>query len=97
MAHYVGILDGNGDIWGVRVPDLPGVNGGGATPEEAITDATSAARDWAEHHEAKGLAIPAPRAISEVLREVENGEATVMIPFSRSVDENPGRTSAPGF
>ena len=29
--HYVGILDGSGDVWGVRVPDVEGCVGGGAT------------------------------------------------------------------
>ncbi len=36
MTHYVGILDGSGTVWGVRVPDLPGCHGGGETPEAAI-------------------------------------------------------------
>ena len=24
MTYYVGILDGRGKVWGVRIPDLPG-------------------------------------------------------------------------
>lgn len=80
MATYVGILDGKGKTWGVRVPDLPGVNGGGATPEEAIADAISAAREWAAHHEAKGVAIPEPRALEAILPELEDGERAVEIP-----------------
>jgi predicted RNase H-like HicB family nuclease len=80
--HYVGILDGNGDVWGVRVPDLPGVHGGGSSPEEAIADATSAAREWVLHAYSKGAAIPAARKLGEVITssEVETGEATVMVP-----------------
>lgn len=42
MAFFVGILDGFRDTWGVRVPDVPSVNGGGGTPEAAIQDAISA-------------------------------------------------------
>jgi predicted RNase H-like HicB family nuclease len=42
MAYYVGILEGEGDVWSIRIPDLPGCHGGGASPEEAISDATSA-------------------------------------------------------
>lgn len=80
MAHYVGILDGSDSVWGVRVPDLPGVHGGGETPEAAIADTISAAREWAAHVTAKGTAIPAPRTLQEVLSEAEDGEATVMIP-----------------
>lgn len=81
MAHYVGILDGAGKVWGVRVPDLPGVHGGGETPEEAIADAISAAREWAAQVASKGAAIPAPRTLQEVLPEAEEGEATVMVPL----------------
>ena len=36
VTQYVGILDGSGTVWGVRVPDLPGCHGGGETPEAAI-------------------------------------------------------------
>jgi hypothetical protein len=42
MAYYVAILDGAGDFWGVRIPDLSGSLGGGPTPEAAIAEATSA-------------------------------------------------------
>ena len=44
MTQYIGVLDGSGKTYGVRIPDLPGCYGGGATPEAAITDAMSAAR-----------------------------------------------------
>ncbi|TIR56134.1 MAG: type II toxin-antitoxin system HicB family antitoxin, partial [Mesorhizobium sp.] len=35
MTHYIGVLDGADNVWGIRVPDLPGCHGGGASPEEA--------------------------------------------------------------
>ncbi|MCC6888401.1 MAG: type II toxin-antitoxin system HicB family antitoxin [Hyphomicrobiales bacterium] len=80
--HYVGILDGRGGVWGVRIPDLPGVHGGGRSPEEAIADAISAAREWVAHTTAKSLSVPTARDLAEVLAsgEVETGEATVMVP-----------------
>jgi predicted RNase H-like HicB family nuclease len=85
MPHYVGILDGSGDIWGVRVPDLPGCHGGGDTAEAAIADAISAAREWAEHRNAKGAATPAPRPLRQIIRDgeldVRAGETAVMIPL----------------
>ena len=31
MAFFVGILDGRDDVWGVRISDVPGCFGGGAT------------------------------------------------------------------
>jgi predicted RNase H-like HicB family nuclease len=45
---FVGILDGSNGVWGVRIPDVPGCHGGGATPEEAIADAISALSEMAE-------------------------------------------------
>ena len=45
MTYYVGVLDGGGEVWGVRIPDIPGCVGGGATPEAAIADAAEALRD----------------------------------------------------
>ena len=85
MKHYVGILDGAGDVWGVRVPDLPGCHGGGATPEDAIADATSAVREWAEARAARSSALPAARTVAELVRTGEidtaGGESAVMIPL----------------
>ena len=58
MTNYVGILDGSGKTWGVRIPDLPGCYGGGASAEAAIDDAASAAREWLAQQLSKGLAQP---------------------------------------
>ncbi|MDX8441180.1 type II toxin-antitoxin system HicB family antitoxin [Mesorhizobium australafricanum] len=84
MAHYVGILDGADDTWGVRIPDLAGCHGGGKNPEEAIADATSAVREWIEARLAKRLPLPVPNTIAELLRQGEfdssAGESAVMIP-----------------
>lgn len=84
MTHYVGILDGSEVVWGVRVPDLPGCHGGGASPEEAIADVTSAVREWAEARLAKHLPLPGSRTVAELLKQGEidiaSGESAVMIP-----------------
>jgi len=92
MPYFVGILDGSGDVWGVRVPDFPGVHGGGSSPEAAITDATSALREVAEINYNEGAAIPSARGLQEVLAEVEAGEAAVLLPLvierGRSVRTN---------
>ena len=77
MATYIGILDGQGTAYGVRIPDLPGANGGGASPDEAIADAISAAGEWVAHHLAEGAAIPPPRQLNAILPEIEEGETPV--------------------
>jgi predicted RNase H-like HicB family nuclease len=87
MPRYVGILDGSGGAWGVRVPDLPGCHGGGDTAEAAIADAISAAREWAEHRDAKGSVMPVPRPLSQIIADgeldVSAGETAVMLPLLR--------------
>lgn len=84
--HYVGILDGKGTVWGVRVPDLPGCYGGGTSPREAVSDAIAAARDWAAHQRASGAPISMARSIDEVRADPEAafdawGETLVLIPL----------------
>ena len=87
MAYYVGILDGRGKVWGVRVPDLPGVHGGGKSPEDAIADAVKAAREWAAHQTTRGIMIPAPRSVQKIKADASlgvdlaAGESLVMIPL----------------
>jgi predicted RNase H-like HicB family nuclease len=87
VAQYVGILDGSEDVWGVRIPDVPGCHGGGGTPEAAITDTISALREFAAHQQVKGIAIAPPRTVQEVMRDKEaayspeTGEAIVMVPL----------------
>jgi predicted RNase H-like HicB family nuclease len=69
----------------VRIPDLPGCHGGGETPEEAIADATSAAREWADTIIGRRASLPAARSLAEILHDGEvdtaAGESAVMIPL----------------
>ncbi len=85
MIRFIGILDGSDDGWGVRIPDLPGCHGGGANPEAAINDATSAAREWAQHRSTKGVELPAARTLRQIIGDgemnQEAGEIAVMIPL----------------
>jgi predicted RNase H-like HicB family nuclease len=89
MTYFVGILDGAQDIWGVRIPDLPGCYSAGATPDEAISDAVIAARQWAEREAAKGHDIPTPRSVSDVIADptvafdAAVGEICVAVPLLR--------------
>jgi predicted RNase H-like HicB family nuclease len=83
MIYYVGVLDGEGDVWGVRVPDIPGCVGGGATPEAAIADAAAALRDVIGHKREGGFPVPRPSTLSDIVSsgEVAEGESAVMIPL----------------
>jgi predicted RNase H-like HicB family nuclease len=88
MAHYVAILDGASDVWGVRIPDLPRCYGSSVTLEEAIADATPAAREWAADAIAGGQSLPSPRSVREIIADPEAefkpaaGESLVMIPLN---------------
>lgn len=85
MTHYIGILDGNGDVWGVRIPDCPGAYGGGATTSEAITSAIVGLRVWAEATIKDGDPLPVARTLQEIAADEESapqaGEVAVMIPL----------------
>jgi predicted RNase H-like HicB family nuclease len=84
MTDYIGILDGAGDTWGVRIPDLPGCHGGGATAAAALADAISAAREWAEHCRAAGGSLPIARSLPEIGAaeriDAAAGEIAVLVP-----------------
>ena len=84
MTNYIGILDGSGKVFGVRIPDLPGCYGGGATPEAAIADAMSAAREWIAHRETNGESAPKPSAMAQILIaetiDAAQNEAAVIVP-----------------
>ena len=92
MTNYVGILDGSGKTWGVRIPDLPGCYGGGASAEAAIDDAASAAREWLAQQLSKGLAQPKARNLAAIIKageiDASNQETAVII----SVILDSGRT-----
>jgi predicted RNase H-like HicB family nuclease len=84
MADYVGIIDESDGTWGVRIPDLPGCYGAGASAEAAIADAASAAREWIEHQAGGAQAQPKARTTAEILAsgdiDVAAGEAAVIVP-----------------
>lgn len=89
MPHFVGIADGKGDVWGVRVPDMPGCYGGGATPEAAIQDVIRAMSIWADASIEEGREIPTARQVTDVLADPETeydaaaGETIVLLPLVR--------------
>lgn len=97
MTQYVGILDGADDVWGIRIPDLPGCHGAGATAEEARSDAIGALREYVAALLARGVKIPAPRTMTVVRADPESDydadrESFIMVPLlmdkARSVRAN---------
>ena len=83
MTNYVGILDGSGKSWGVRIPDCPGAYGAGSTPDVAVSSAIKGLSAWAEATMRDGDPIPAARTLTEILAagEMEAGESTVLVPL----------------
>jgi predicted RNase H-like HicB family nuclease len=86
VSSYVGILDGGGTVWGIRLPDVPGCHGGGATPEAALTDAISALRELAAHYAATGIALPRARSMADIIRDKSSEydptrESLVLVPL----------------
>ena len=97
MTQYVGILDGTGDVWGIRIPDFPGCHGAGATADDARHDAIGALREYVATLLARGTSVPLPRTIAEVRTDTKsdfdaNRESFVMVPLlldrARSVRAN---------
>jgi hypothetical protein len=81
VTYFVGILDGQHDVRGVRVPDLRGCHGGRCSPEAAIQDAISALFEMAE--EARGITPCDAAAIARdpsAELNVAAGESLVLLP-----------------
>ena len=74
MTSFTALIDGKADAYGVYFPDLPGCVAMGATLDQAIVSAADAMRDWADVTVEKGAAIPAPRALEDLLVDPEVAE-----------------------
>ncbi len=87
MTYYIGILDGSGDVWGVRIPDCPGAFGAGASAEAAIQSAINGLATWADATLKDGDSLPAARTLAEISANpddaprIEDGDVAVMIPL----------------
>jgi predicted RNase H-like HicB family nuclease len=83
MAYYIGILDGSGKVWGVRFPDVLGCVGAGASPDEAIADATKALRDVMAYKRSERFELPTASAVSDILAsgEIGPGETAILVPL----------------
>jgi predicted RNase H-like HicB family nuclease len=87
MTHYIGVLEGADDNWGVWFPDIMGCVGAGTTREAAIADAASALALVARMTVDDGETLPAARSHSELLKEpwveeaVRKGDVLIAIPL----------------
>ena len=90
--QYIGILDGSGKTYGIRIPDLPGCYGAGGSPEAALTDAMSAARDWIAHRASKGESAPLARGMAQILAAEDVDPAASEIAVLVPVVLDRGRT-----
>ncbi|HTV31950.1 MAG TPA: type II toxin-antitoxin system HicB family antitoxin, partial [Methylocella sp.] len=83
MTNYVGILDGSGKNWGIRIPDCPGAYGAGGTPDLAVSSAIKGLAAWADATMKDGDPIPEARTLAQILAtgEMEAGETSVLIPL----------------
>ena len=71
MSRYAVLIDGKKGAYGVTVPDLTGCTAMGRTIDEAIANAASAMRDWADVLEDSGGKVPRPRVIEAVAKDPE--------------------------
>ena len=87
MVHYVGILEGKGKVWSIRIPDLRGCHGGGKSAADAIANTVVAMRDWADTILGDGHAVPPARDVAIVMKDPDAefdpaaGESLVMLPL----------------
>lgn len=84
MSDYVGILEGGGGNWGVRIFDIDGCVGAGTTAEEAIATATEALRDVVAYKRSGNHPVPSPSGLAHVMAsgEVRAGERAILIPLT---------------
>lgn len=94
MAHYVGILEGKGKTWSIRVPDLRGCHGGGRSASDAITNTIVAMQDWAESVTGDGFPVPPARDVEAIMKDRNAefdpaaGESLVILPLIRETARN---------
>lgn len=75
MVQYWGVLDGADNVWGVFIPDWPGVHGGGATADHAIEDAHSALLEIALMRSPNLHDLPVPTHQLDLLTDPEIADA----------------------
>ena len=79
---YVGILDGSGNVWGVRIPDIDGCVGGGATPEAAISDVTQALRHVLTHRQSSRMPFPEASPVAAILQRNDTAGMINSVPVT---------------
>jgi predicted RNase H-like HicB family nuclease len=81
-------MDLGDGICGIRIPDLPGCHGTGANPADALSDAISAAREWAEHQLGNGYILPPPTDPADLIQpEIQANETIVEVPILAGIGQ----------
>ena len=81
--YILGILDGQQGTYGVRIPDVAGCHGGGATMDEAIQDAISALCEMTDFVDTAAVRdAQAIIARPESAFDAEAGESLVLLPVN---------------
>jgi predicted RNase H-like HicB family nuclease len=75
MTTYFGILEGRGKSWGVWFPDIPGCVAAGYSAEEALENAASALRLFADLDRDEGTLPPPARSPDQLSLDPDVQEA----------------------
>jgi predicted RNase H-like HicB family nuclease len=71
MTRYFALLDGKKGAYGIAFPDIPGCVAMGETVDEAFSNAIVALRDVISETRVQGGAVPEPRSLEELSRDME--------------------------
>jgi predicted RNase H-like HicB family nuclease len=72
------LCEGDGGGYIAFVPDLKGCVGDGSTPEEAVTDARSAIKEWIDEAVRLGRVVPPPNsAVRKIVKERQDLQSLV--------------------
>jgi predicted RNase H-like HicB family nuclease len=89
--RYLAFMDGKAGAYGISFPDLPGCVAMGATPEEALAEATDVLFVWIADAEARGQRVPSPtpleraKDLEELDEMLADGAVLVSVPLIRTV------------
>lgn len=93
MSIYYGVLETDGQTWGVWFPDIPGCVSGGDTSDEAIAEARSVLQTFIAMDLDRGMSEPVSRPKATLLgdADVRNALAAGSLLIAFTVEHSPAR------